>query len=197
MGILTRQLAALYGAFSRGLPSPLPELPVQYADYAVWQRQLLRGERLEAQLEYWRGQLEGAPPVLALPTDRPRPAVQTFRGGGRSFTLPSEVAAGVRTLSLHRQATTFMTALSAFQVLLSRWAGQPDVSLGTPIAGRGRSEVEGLIGFFLNTLVLRARIDEDETFSGLLRRVREMTLGAYMHQDLPFEKLVEELQPRR
>ncbi|HYG64366.1 MAG TPA: amino acid adenylation domain-containing protein, partial [Thermoanaerobaculia bacterium] len=200
MGILTRELAALYGAFSSRLPPqdlPLPGLPVQYADYAVWQRQVLRGETLAAQLAYWRSHLAGAPPVLALPTDRPRPAVQTFRGGGHSFALPPALAADLRTLALQRQATTFMTALAAFQALLSRWAGQPDVSLGTPIAGRGRSEVEGLIGLFLNTLVLRVRVDEEEPFSGLLRRVREVTLGAYTHQELPFEKLVEELQPQR
>ncbi|WNG57629.1 amino acid adenylation domain-containing protein [Archangium gephyra] len=197
MGILVRELVGLYEAFSQGKPSPLAELPVQYADYAVWQRQWLEGAVLEAQLGYWREQLEGAPPALELPTDKPRPAVRTFRGEHRGFQWPRELQGAVRALAQKEGATPFMVLLAAFQVVLGRYAGQQDVSVGSPIANRTRAETEGLIGFFVNTLVLRAKLDGNATFRELLAQVREVTLGAYAHQDVPFEKLVEELEPER
>ncbi|NPC81124.1 amino acid adenylation domain-containing protein, partial [Pyxidicoccus fallax] len=195
--VLVREVAALYDAFSRGLPSSLPELEVQYADYAVWQRGWLRGEVLEAQVDYWRKQLEGAPRALELPTDRPRPAAQTFRGGFRRQVWPKALWRQVEALSRAEGATPFMVLLAAWQVVLSRYAGQQDVSVGFPIAGRTHAETEGLIGFFVNTLVLRSRVRPEESFRELLGQVREVTLGAYAHQDVPFEKLVEALLPER
>ncbi len=197
MGVLIREVAALYEAYSQGQPSPLPELPIQYADYAVWQRQWLTGEVLETQLSYWREQLAGAPAVLELPTDHPRPAVQSFRGAAHRIELSAELTEALRKLSRAEGVTLFMTLLSAFSVLLSRLSGQDDIVVGTPIANRTRVETEGLIGFFVNTLVLRTRVEAEENFRELLRRVREVTLGAYSHQEVPFEKLVEELQPDR
>ncbi|WP_116121188.1 non-ribosomal peptide synthetase, partial [Archangium gephyra] len=197
MGILVREVAGLYEAFSKGKPSPLAELPVQYADYAAWQRQRLSGEVLEEQLGYWRKQLEGAPPALELPTDKPRPAVQTYRGEHRSFQWPRELQEAVKALAKKEGATPFMVLLAAFQVVLGRYAGQEDVSVGSAIANRTRAETEGLIGFFVNTLVLRTKLDGDATFRELLGQVREVTLGAYAHQEVPFEKLVEELRPER
>ncbi|MBZ4422889.1 non-ribosomal peptide synthetase, partial [Myxococcus sp. RHSTA-1-4] len=197
MGILVREVAAIYEAFSQGQPSPLPELPVQYADYAVWQREWLKGEVLEAQLAYWRKQLAGAPRALELPTDRPRPATQTFRGANRLVTWPKALWRDVESLGRREGATPFMVLLAAFQTVLSRYSGQEDVSVGAPIAGRSHSETEGLIGFFVNTLVLRTRLEPRQSFRELLAQVREVTLGAYAHQDVSFEKLVEELQPER
>jgi amino acid adenylation domain-containing protein len=197
MGVLVREAAALYEQFNGGVGAKLSELPVQYADYAVWQRERLRGEELEAQLEYWRRRLSDAPALLELPTDRPRPAVQSFRGARLPFALPASLVEGLKALSRQQGATLFMTLMSAFQTLLSRYAGQTDVSVGTPIAGRNRFETEGLIGYFANTLVLRTDLSGDPTFVELLARVREAALGAYAHQDVPFEKLVEELQPAR
>ncbi|HEX8354572.1 MAG TPA: condensation domain-containing protein, partial [Pyrinomonadaceae bacterium] len=197
MGVLVKEVASLYAADVEGRESPLAELPVQYADYAAWQREWLRGEVLEEQLSYWRGQLAGAPPVLELPTDRPRPVVQTHRAGRVSFALPTGLSRELKELSRREGATLFMTLLAGFDLLLARHAGQSDVVVGTSIAGRGRLETEPLIGFFVNTLALRARLHDDLTFAGLLRRVRETTLGAFAHQDVPFEKLVEELQPER
>ena len=197
VGVLVKEIAALYEAFSRGGVSPLPELRIQYADFAVWQREWLRGEALEQQLSYWRTQLSGAPPVLELPTDRPRPAVQTYRGASHSFHVSTEVSAGLKALSRSEGATLFMTLLAAFKVLLSRYSGQTDIVVGTPIAGRNRVELEPLIGFFVNTLVLRTQVSPAAKFSQLLESVREACLGAYAHQDVPFEKLVEELQPER
>ncbi|MDY7077386.1 MAG: amino acid adenylation domain-containing protein [Chloroflexota bacterium] len=196
-GVLIREIAALYQAFSAGEPSPLPELPVQYADFAHWQRNWLQDEVLEAQLSYWKQQLSGSAPLLELPTDRPRPAVQTFRGGHQAFVFPRELSAPLRALSQQEGATMFMTLLAAFQTLLYRYTGQEDVSVGTPIANRNRAETEGLIGFFVNTLVLRTDLSGDPSFRELLNRVREVALGAYTHQDLPFEKLVDTLQPER
>ncbi|MET0646295.1 MAG: amino acid adenylation domain-containing protein [Pyrinomonadaceae bacterium] len=196
-GVLIRELTALYGAFSRGEESPLSELPVQYADYAVWQRDYLTGEILERQLSYWKEQLAGVPVRLTLPTDRPRPAVQGYRGAEVSFALPTELAAELRRLGQAHGCTLFMTLLAGFQALLSRYAGQEDVVVGTPIAGRTLRETEGLIGLFVNTLALRADLSGDPSFEELLGRVRETTLGAYAHQDVPFERLVEELQPER
>ncbi len=197
MGVLVKEVAALYSAFSNGQPSPLPELPIQYADYAAWQRAWLGGETLEEQLSYWRGQLGGELPVLELPTDRPRPSVQSYRGRQLSFEVSEKVTAGLKELSRRQGATLFMTLLSAFQLLLMRYSGQEDVIVGTPVAGRTRIELEGLIGFFVNTLVLRTDLSGDPTFEELIARVREVCLGAYAHQEVPFEKLVEELQPER
>jgi amino acid adenylation domain-containing protein len=197
MGVLLKEVAALYEAYAGGGPSPLAELPLQYGDYAVWQRGWLRGERLEAQLAYWRRRLEGAPPVLELPSDRPRPAVQSHRGGEKQVLLPPALCETLKAISLGQGVTLFMTALAAFKVLLARYTGQEDVVVGTSMAGRTREELEGLVGFFVNTLVLRTDLSGDPTFTELLGRVREVTLGAYEHQDLPFERLVEELQPER
>ncbi|GMT99445.1 non-ribosomal peptide synthetase [Corallococcus caeni] len=195
--VLIQELSALYATFVQGQPSPLPELAVQYADYAVWQREWLREEELERQLSYWRQQLAGAPPVLELATDRPRPSVQTFRGAAFPVHIPRELTAALKALAQREGLTPFMLVLATFQVLLSRYSGQQDISVGSPTAGRRLAELEPLVGFFVNNLVLRTRLDGDPSFREVLRRVWETTLGAYAHQDIPFEKLVEELQPRR
>src|SRR5438067_2355941 len=155
VGVMVRELTALYGAYTRGEESPLQELPVQYADYAAWQREYLSGETLEAQLAYWRERLSGSPALLTLPTDRPRPAVQSYRGAITSLVLPAELVAGLRRLGREHGCTLFMTLLAGWQALLSRYSGQEEVVVGTPIAGRTRRETEGLIGFFVNTLALR------------------------------------------
>ena len=196
-GLLVREVSELYGAFTEGRTPSLPELPVQYADYAAWQRAWLRDEVLEAQLDYWRTALAGAPPLLELPTDRPRPPVPGDRGASVSFALPEETLRAVQALSRREGATPFMTLLAAWQLLLARYSGQDDVSVGAPVAGRTRMETEGLIGFFVNTLVLRADLSGAPSFRELVGRVREATLGAHQHQDVPFEKLVEELAPER
>ncbi|HLK61157.1 MAG TPA: condensation domain-containing protein, partial [Chthonomonadaceae bacterium] len=196
-GILLRELAILYNAFRAGKSSPLPELPVQYADYALWQRELLQGEVLERQASYWKSQLAGAPTLLELPTDRPRPHLQTSRGAILRRELSPELTQKLKALGQQEEATPFMTLLAAFQALLSRYSGQDQILVGTPIANRTQPEMEGLIGFFLNTLVLRGDLSGDPNFREFLRRVRETALGAYAHQDLPFEKLVEELSPER
>jgi len=195
-GILWGELAALYRAFSRGEANPLPELPVQYADYAVWQRQWLHGKFLERQLSYWKHQLAGIS-ALDLPRDRPRPAIQTYRGDKQSLVLPQTLSNQLQGLSRKEGVTLFMTLLAAFQTLLHRYSGQDDIVVGSPIAGRTRSETEGLIGFFVNTLVLRNDLSGNPPFRDLLHRVRQMALGAYEHQDIPFDKLVEELHPDR
>ncbi len=197
IGILNRELAEFYGARINHRPPNLPELPIQYADYAVWQRAYLQGEVLNEQLTYWRDQLAGVPTFLALPTDRPRPAVQTFQGDSVDMVLPPDLVAALKDFSQREGATLFMTLLAGFQVLLSRYSGQDDIVVGTPVAGRTRAELEGLIGFFVNTLPLRTRLDGNPSFRELLHRVRDVALGAYAHQDLPFEKLVEELRPER
>jgi amino acid adenylation domain-containing protein len=196
MGVLLHELAALYPAFAAGQPSPLPPLPIQYADYAAWQRHRLQGKVLAEQLAYWREQLRDAA-VLELPTDRVRPAVMSFRGATQSFALSRSLSEAIKALSRREGATPFMTLLAAFQALLGRHAGQDDVVVGTPIANRAQAELEGLIGFFVNTLVLRGDLSGNPTFRELLSQVRQAALGAYDHQDLPFEKLVEELQPQR
>jgi amino acid adenylation domain-containing protein len=197
MGILTRELSALYQAARAGAPSPLPELPIQYADFALWQRRWLTGEALERELSYWRERLAGAPPSLDLPTDRPRPALQSFRGAQHPFSLPADLSAALAALGRREGTTLFMTLLVCFQALLARCTGQTDLSVGSPMAGRDRLEVEELIGFFVNTLVLRTDLAGDPTFRTLLARVRETALDAHLHQDVPFEKLVEELRPQR
>ncbi|RKI64410.1 amino acid adenylation domain-containing protein [Corallococcus sp. AB049A] len=196
-GVLVREMGALYTALSQNLPAPLPELPVQYADHALWQRGWLQGAVLDSQLGYWRRQLEGAPSHLELPTDHPRPARQTFQGALTPFTLPQASSEALEALAKREGATPYMVLLAAFQVLLGRYAGQDDVLVGSPIAGRRHAESEPLIGYFANTVVLRTRLREDDTFLTLLTRVRDATLGAYEHQDLPFEKLVEDLHPAR
>jgi len=196
LGVLVRELGALYTAFRLGNPSPLPPLPIQYADFAQWQRQWLQGDVLEAQLAYWRQQL-AAVPVLDLPTDHPRPPQPSYRGATHPLRLSQELTASLQTLSQESGTTLFMTLLAAFQTLLYRYSGQEDICVGSPIANRNRRELEGLIGFFVNSLVLRTDLSGNPTFRELLARVRETTLAAYAHQDLPFEKLVEELHPDR
>jgi amino acid adenylation domain-containing protein len=197
MGVLIRELTTLYEAYSTGRKSPLPKLEIQYADFAHWQRAWLRGEVLERQLSYWKKQLTGAPAVLELPTDYARPAVQTYSGATQFFVLPAALREQLEDLSRSNSATLFMTLLAAFQTLLSRYSRQSDVVVGSPIANRNRAETENLIGFFVNTLVLRTDLSGDPSFGELLGRVREVALGAYAHQDVPFELLVEELQPER
>ena len=196
-GVLYRELSLLYQAYSQGKPSPLEELLIQYAEFAVWQRQWLQGGVLEEQLSYWKKQLEGIPAVINFPTDRPRPAVQSYRGASQRFELSQELTQGLKALSTEQGLTLFMTLLAAFQILLCRYTGQSDIVVGSPIANRNRKEIEDLIGFFVNTLVLRTDLSGNPTFKELLSRVRETTLNAYTHQDLPFEKLVEELHPER
>jgi amino acid adenylation domain-containing protein len=197
MGVLYRELSALYEAYREGRESPLPQLPVQYADYAVWQREQVEGEVLDRQLAYWRERLAGAPELLELPTDRPRPAVQTYRGATVPVSFSPELLERLQALGRSEGATLYMTLLGAFQVLLSKYSGSDDIVVGSPIAGRTRKEVEELIGFFVNTLVLRTDLSGDPSFREVLRRAREVTLGAYEHQEVPFERLVAELQPER
>ncbi|HZI13113.1 MAG TPA: amino acid adenylation domain-containing protein [Myxococcus sp.] len=197
MGVLIREVAALYEAFSQGRPSPLPPLPLQYVDYAVWQREWLQGATLEEHLAWWRTELRGAAQVLELPTDKLRPEVQSLQGASLPVHLSRALTGQVKALAQRENATPFMVLLAAYGVLLQQLSGQDDVCIGSPIAGRSRQELEGLIGFFVNTLVLRVRMEADPSFRQLLGRVRESTLGAYAHQDVPFEKLVDELQPQR
>ncbi|RKG88948.1 non-ribosomal peptide synthetase, partial [Corallococcus sp. CA053C] len=197
MGVLVRELAAFYAAFSTGTTPALPPLPVQYAGFAAWQRDWLQGAALEAQMGYWKQQLTGAPAALELPTDRPRPPAQSHRGATVDVRIPANVSEALKALSQREGATPFMTLLAAFQVLLSRYSAQDDISVGSPIAGRTQAETEGLIGFFVNTLVLRAHLKPQATFRELMAQVRGTTLAAYEHQHLPFEKLVEALQPTR
>ena len=195
--VLNEEVAALYCVYSSGSPSPLAELPIQYRDFAEWQRQWLSSARLEAYLAYWKGQLDGAPASLKLPTDRARPAVQNFRGGKQSLLLSMSLTKALKALSRREGVSLFMTLLAAFKTLLLRYSWQEDIVVGTPIANRNRSEIEGLIGFFVNTLVLRTRFSSDLSFRELLARVREVTLGAYAYQDMPFEKLVDALHAGR
>ncbi len=197
MGVLVNEVATLYRAYSAGEESPLEELAIQYADYAAWQRNWLQGEVLDNQLSYWKQQLAGAPAVLELPTDHARPAVQTYRGASESFELSAELTSKLEQLSRREGVTLYMTLLAAFQTLLYRYTGQADIVVGSPIANRTRVETEALIGFFINMLALRGRLNGEMSFAALLGQAREVTLGAYAHQDLPFEKLVEELQPER
>jgi amino acid adenylation domain-containing protein len=197
MGVLVREVETLYAAFAAGRPSPLHALPIQYADYAVWQRRWLADAALERQLAYWTKQLSGAPGGLELATDRPRPAVPSFRGAVHHFMIDQKRTAALMSLARREGATLFMVLLAAFDVLLARWSGQDDVVVGTPIAGRTRAETEGLIGFFVNMLALRTDLTAAPSFRSVLRRVKAAALEAYAHQDLPFEKLVEALHPTR
>ncbi|MFD3658962.1 condensation domain-containing protein, partial [Streptomyces sp. NPDC058620] len=194
--VFQRELSALYEAFQAGEPNPLPPLTFQYADVVAWQRQWLTGDVLDGQLEYWRHALD-AVPTLELPTDRPRPAVRSTDGAVCRFTVPAGTAQALRALSREHGATMFMTLLAAFDILMGRYADTDDVVVGTPVANRNRAETEDLIGFFVNTLVLRTDLSGDPTFSEVLRRVRETALGAYAHQDLPFEHLVDDLVTER
>jgi amino acid adenylation domain-containing protein len=196
MGVFFGELRALYAAYAAGLASPLPELPIQYADYALWQREWLQGERLEAQVRYWRGRLADLP-RLELPTDRQRPAVASYRGAHEAVELDATLSAAIKRLSQQEGATLFMTLLAAFAVLLQRYTGQQEIVIGTPVAGRNWRETEQLVGFFVNTLVLRLELGGEPSYRELLGRVKRAALEAYEHQDLPFEKLVEELQPER
>jgi len=195
--VLFQEIAFCYDAFTHGRPSPLPEPSIQYADYAYWQQQWLQGEVLEKQLNYWKKQVGGAPQMLELPTDRPRPPVQTYNGSFESFEFSESLMKGIKDLSNKEGATLFMTLLAAFQTLLYRYSGQDDICVGSPIANRTKAEMENLIGFFVNTLVLRTDLSGNPSFKELLKRVREVALGAYAHQDLPFEKLVDAIQPHR
>ena len=197
MGVLFRELTGLYDAYAADTAAALPELPVQYADYAVWQREWLSGDELKRQVSYWKSRLAGIPPLLELPLDRPRPVVQRYRGAWCQRQLSAELLAGLQELARSRGCTLFMVLLAAFNVLLARYTGREDVVVGTPIAGRKRTELESLIGFFLNTLVLRTDVSGNPSFAALLERVKHTALEAYEHQELPFEKLVEELQPVR
>jgi amino acid adenylation domain-containing protein/non-ribosomal peptide synthase protein (TIGR01720 family) len=197
LDVLFREVSLLYTALSQDAPSPLAMPPVQYADFAVWQRERLSGSALEAQLAFWKEQLANAPSFLPLPTDYARPPVQSYCGATQSITLAESLTAKLRAMSRAEGVTLYMTLLAAFQTLLHRYTGQDDIVVGTPVANRQRSELEGMIGLFVNTLALRADLSGDLSFQELLHRVRETTLSAYAHQDLPFEKLVEELQPVR
>jgi amino acid adenylation domain-containing protein len=195
--VANRELGALYAAYCQGQRAILPELPVQYADYAVWQRQWLEGEVLQDQLRYWSERLSGAPPQLHLPTDRPRPAKASFAGALLKFELPAILCGALDEFGRREGATPFMVLLAAYQVLLSRYSGQQDLIVGSGVAGRTHAQTEGLIGFFVNTLVLRTDLSGNPTFRELVERTKDVTLGAYAHQDLPFEKLVMELRPER
>ncbi|HEX8852524.1 MAG TPA: condensation domain-containing protein, partial [Pyrinomonadaceae bacterium] len=197
IGVLMREVTALYAAFVEGRPSPLPELSIQYADFAAWQREWLQGETLDEQLAYWKQQLAGEASMSVLPTDRPRTAKRTYHGSLQTFRLSQEASEKLKQLSRREGATLYMTLLAALKTLLSRYGTEGAITVGTPIANRNRKELENLIGFFVNTLVLRTDLSGNPTFKQLLGRVREVTLGAYAHQDVPFEKLVEELQPQR
>ncbi|HEX7238904.1 MAG TPA: amino acid adenylation domain-containing protein, partial [Longimicrobiaceae bacterium] len=196
-GIIVREVSEAYAAFAGGAEPRLPEPPVRYADYAAWQRERLRGELLERQLGYWTAKLAGAPPSLELPTDRPRPPVQSFAGGTHRFRVPAAVADALRALAREEEATLFMVLLAAWKTLLARYAGETDLVVGTPVANRGRAETEGLVGFLANTLALRTDLGGDPAFREALRRVRGTALGAYEHEELPFGVLVAELHPER
>jgi amino acid adenylation domain-containing protein len=196
-GVFLTELRVLYEAFRAGKPSPLSDPLAQYADYAAWQIEWLNSEAAQQQLSYWTRHLTGAAPLLELPADRPRPSIQTFRGARHQLTLSKPLTAALRDLSRHQGVTLFMTLLSAFQALISRYTGTDDVVVGTPIANRTLPESEGLIGFFVNTLVLRSDLSGDPTFVDLLQRVRQTTLGGFQNQDLPFEELVDALRPQR
>jgi len=197
MAILYRELRALYEAYAQGRSVSLPELPLQFDDYARWQREWLQREVLEEQLAFWKRQLQGPLPALDLPLDHPRPAQQSYRGDVKYFALPDSLCTALKTLGRREDVTLFMLLLAAFQTLLHRYSGQEDIVIGTTVAGRTRSEIEGLVGLFLNTLALRTDMSGEVTFRGLLQRVRKVALRAYAHQDVPFEKVVEALDVER
>ncbi len=197
VGVMNRELATLYTAYSKGEKSSLPELPIQYVDFAGWQRQWLQGKILNQQISYWKEQLDGAPALLELPSDRPRPARQSYQGRCYTFIFPATLLQKIQALSQSEHATLYMTLLSAFNILLARYSGQSDICVGSPIANRQRPELEGLIGFFVNTLIIRTQIKGGESFKDVVQRVKSTTLAAYKHQDIPFEHLVEALKPER
>ena len=197
LGILLNEVGALYAAFSAGLPDPLAPLPIQYGDYAAWQRARLQGDAIEAQADFWRDHLAGAPALLGMPTDHPRPALQRYEGASVTFSLTPALSARLRQLAQRHGATLFMTVLAAWAALLARFSGQQDVVIGTPVANRGRGEIEGLIGLFVNTLAVRVSIEGEPTVAALLRQVRATMLNAYTHQDIPFDQVVEALNPVR
>ena len=197
MGVFTNELSRLYGAFLRGEADPLPELKIQYADYAVWQRKWMEGEVLGKQAEYWRKALAGAPEVLQLPTDHARPEQQSYSGAAATLVLDEELTAGLRGLSRKHRTTLYMTVLAGWAALLARLSGQDEVVIGTPVANRKRVEIEGLIGFFVNTLALRLGVGGTATVGELLERVKEQVLAAQEHQDIPFEQVVEIIRPPR
>jgi len=196
-GLIEKELSALYNAFLAGGPSPLPELPLQYADYALWQREWLQSELIEVQLDYWKRQLDGAPTAIDLPSDRPRPMVQTFSGGWEHLRFPKSLLEALKALSQREGVSLFMMLFAAYEILLYRYTGQTDMVIGTPTANRDRPRTDNLIGYFLNLLLVRANLSDDASFLELLRQVRKTVLEAQAHQDLPFGKLVQELQPRR
>src|SRR5439155_8754054 len=196
-GIFFRELAAFYEAFRADRALELPELPIQFADFAAWQRERMPGDVHEKQLAFWKGQLASAPGLLELPTDQPRPGVQSFRGACETLVLPRELSERIKALGRREGVTLFMLLLAAFKVLLHRYTRQADILVGTPVAGRNQIETENLIGYFINTLVLRTDLAGTPTFREALQRVRRVTLDALAHQDLPFEKLVEELRIER
>jgi amino acid adenylation domain-containing protein len=197
MELIQEEVKQLYAAFSRKQPSPLAELPVQYADFACWQREWFQGEKLEQQIAYWKKELEGASPLLALPTDKPRPRAQTFRGATEFFALPKTLLQGLRALALKEQTTLFMLLQAAFAALLHRYSGQADILVGTPISGRTHKETERLVGCFLNTVVLRSQFAAGQTFRALLQQARARALGAFAHAELPFGRLVATVAPDR
>ena len=197
LGVMIREMATLYENFVDGTNTSLPELPIQYADFAVWQRQWLDGDVLKRQLQYWLEHLGNNPPVLELPTDRPRPAVPTYKGSFVTCEMTAELTEALKELSRREGVSFYMTLLAAFKTLMARYAGQDEIVVGTPIANRNRIDIENLIGFFVNTLVLRSDVSDNPPFNDFLKQIREVTLGAFAHQDVPFEKLVEELQPER
>jgi amino acid adenylation domain-containing protein len=195
--VLEQEMTLLHRSYRDGEPSLLPELAIQFADYANWQRERFSGELLQKQLTYWRNQLAGSPPLVDVPTDRSRPAVQSYRAESQRIEFSAETSAALRRLSQSEAVTLYMTLLAGFMTLLARYSGQRDIVVGVPIAGRNRVEIEKLIGFFINTLAVRTELSETDSFRLVLRRVREALLGAYANQDLPFDKLVEELEPER
>ena len=197
IGVFRHELSALYTAFSRGEDDPLPALEIQYADYAVWQRQWIEGERLEQQSAYWRDALAGAPALLDLPTDHPRPATQDYNGAFAALELDVTLTAGLRDLSRRHGCTLYMTLMAGWAALLSRLSGQTEIVIGTPVANRGRAEIENLIGFFTNTLALRISLSASPSVGLLLEQVKRQLLAAQLHQDLPFEQVVEIIRPVR
>ena len=197
MGVLFREVAALYAAICNQQPAPLPELALQYADFAGWHNDWLGGEDLQSQLSYWKKQLGGSPGILELPADRLRPPIQSYRGARHSFVIARDLTMRLKQMSAREAATPFITLLAAFQALLYLYTEQTDISVGTPIAGRKWNEIENLIGNFANTLVLRLKVEGDRTFGQLLEQARRVALEAYAHQDVPFEQVVEALQPDR
>jgi non-ribosomal peptide synthetase component F len=197
MGVLVNEFSALYAAFSQGQPDPLPALAIQYADYAVWQRRWITGEALQRQLDFWRHHLSGAPALLELPTDRPRSAVQDYAGATFDVALDEELTAGLKALSQRHGTTLFVTLLASWAALLARWSGQSDVVIGTPVAHRHRTDIEPLIGCFVNTLALRFDLSGSPTVAQLLAQVRATALAAQEHQDIPFEQVIEALSPQR